>query len=227
MNALKSNLNLWLYVLHGLFWAAFVLTRWWVGRRAAQPTLVSAPPAPPTQVAGQAPQVQQVRQAQQVPQAQQLHQAPNAKALLAFHSVGFGLLYFALGQAIMTRRVPHLFPGQRMLACVLVLLGAAFACWALLYFRSWRFKAQLDAGHDLATGGPFAWVRHPIYLGLSLLALGSLVWVPTAWVACATVWMLLGADLRARAEEKLLTAGFGAAYTAYCNKTARFVPGLY
>ncbi len=49
--------------------------------------------------------------------------------------------------------------------------------WALDYFRSWRFRAKLDEGHQLATGGPFRLLRHPIYMGLNLLALGSAFWV--------------------------------------------------
>ena len=52
-------------------------------------------------------------------------------------------------------------------------------------FRSWRFRATLDKGHQLATGGPFSLLRHPIYMGLNLLALGRAIWVPTLtlWIA--------------------------------------------
>jgi protein-S-isoprenylcysteine O-methyltransferase Ste14 len=39
--------------------------------------------------------------------------------------------------------------------------------------------------------------------------------------------MVLGSDLRARAEERLLTGTFGETYATYCRRTARFVPGLY
>jgi protein-S-isoprenylcysteine O-methyltransferase Ste14 len=57
--------------------------------------------------------------------------------------------------------------------------GAALMSWARVWFASWRFRAKVDASHQLATGGPFALLRHPIYMGLNLLALGSAVWDPT------------------------------------------------
>jgi protein-S-isoprenylcysteine O-methyltransferase Ste14 len=39
--------------------------------------------------------------------------------------------------------------------------------------------------------------------------------------------MVLGGDLRSRAEEKLLTEVFGADYVAYMKRTWRMVPGIY
>jgi protein-S-isoprenylcysteine O-methyltransferase Ste14 len=99
--------------------------------------------------------------------------------------------------------------------------------WALEYFRSWRFRAKLDAGHQLATGGPFRLLRHPIYMGLNLLAIGSAIWVPTPLLWTAVGVMLIGSDLRARGEERVLLAAFGDAYREYCARTRRFVPGVY
>jgi protein-S-isoprenylcysteine O-methyltransferase Ste14 len=64
-------------------------------------------------------------------------------------------------------------------------------------------------------------------MGLNLLALGSAIWVPTAIVWIAFLLMVLGSDLRARAEETLLLRVFGASYREYCARTGRFVPGIY
>ena len=99
--------------------------------------------------------------------------------------------------------------------------------WALVYFRSWRFRAKLDERHQLATGGPFRIVRHPIYMGLNMLALGTALWVPTAIVWAGCVLMAIGSDLRARAEETLLASAFGPVYHEYRKRTRRFVPGIY
>ena len=100
-------------------------------------------------------------------------------------------------------------------------------CWSLLYFRSWRFRAKLDAGHELATGGPYALVRHPIDAGMNLLALGTAVWIPTILTWLGLALMFLGSDLRGRAEERVLGAAFGAQYREYCSRTRRFLPGIY
>ncbi len=99
--------------------------------------------------------------------------------------------------------------------------------WALVYFRSWRFRAAVDKGHELATGGPFRILRHPIYMGLNMLALGTALWVPTTILWAAFVLMAIGSDLRARAEETVLTQAFGPSYLEYCTRTRRFVPGIY
>ena len=70
-------------------------------------------------------------------------------------------------------------------------------------------------------------VRHPIYMGLNLLALGTAVWAPTAIVWVGFLLMVVGSDLRARAEEALLTKAFGPSYREYMTRTRRFVPGIY
>jgi protein-S-isoprenylcysteine O-methyltransferase Ste14 len=123
--------------------------------------------------------------------------------------------------------VPAVWAGQRVVGALVIAAAAALICWALAHFASWRIRAKLEAGHRLATDGPFRHLRHPIYMGLNLLALGSAIWVPTPVLWMSVVLMCIGSDLRARAEEKLLLQVFGAAYRDYCQRTSRFVPGIY
>jgi protein-S-isoprenylcysteine O-methyltransferase Ste14 len=153
--------------------------------------------------------------------------APYSRALLGVHMFAFGAMYFGVGTAVLPNRVPGLFVGQSVVATVVIALGAWLMCWTLLYFSSWRFRAKLDEGHQLATGGPFRFVRHPIYMGLNLLALGTAVWIPTAILWASLLLVFAGSDLRARAEEKLLAQVFGDTHSAYCNHTSRFLPGIY
>jgi protein-S-isoprenylcysteine O-methyltransferase Ste14 len=137
------------------------------------------------------------------------------------------MMYIGIGIAVIPHRVPAWFSGQRIVGSLIIGGGAALVVSALIYFRSWRFRAAVDSRHQLATGGPFRLLRHPIYMGLNLLALGSAIWVPTAIVWIAFLLMVLGSDLRARAEETLLLRVFGASYREYCARTGRFVPGIY
>ncbi len=136
-------------------------------------------------------------------------------------------MYFGMAYAVIRGRVPVWFPGQRVAGALVIAGGAALVVSALVSFRSWRFRATIDKSHQLATGGPFRIMRHPIYMGLNLLALGSAIWVPTAIVWAGFVLMTVGSDLRARAEETLLADAFGPPYREYCARTRRFVPGLY
>ena len=51
--------------------------------------------------------------------------------------------------------------------------------------------------------------------------------MPTAIVWAGFVLMIIGSDLRGRAEEKLLAQTFGAAVRDYCSRTQRFLPKIY
>ena len=141
--------------------------------------------------------------------------------------LAFGVMYFGIWNAVLPDRVPRWFTGQRIAGACTIGAGAALMSWTVLSFRSWRFRAKLEEGHELATGGPFRLLRHPIYMGLNLLSLGTAIWVPTVIVWAAFVLMAVGSDLRARSEETLLAQAFGPVYAEYCRRTKRFIPGLY
>jgi protein-S-isoprenylcysteine O-methyltransferase Ste14 len=110
------------------------------------------------------------------------------------------------------------FPGMSLLLWARLTLGKN-------YFVSTGFGAQLFAGHQLITSGPFAILRHPMYAGLILAALGSLpiyfTWT-TAYFACFAPLMFV----RARREEAALAAEFGEAWIQYCKRVPAFFPRL-
>jgi protein-S-isoprenylcysteine O-methyltransferase Ste14 len=199
------SLDFGIFIVHWAFWGAFGITR--VVLRSRDRNHSSA--------------------ADTAPIAQEETAAPFSRALLGFHGLAFAVMYFGICSAVIPGHVPIWFPGQRLAGALVIAGGAALMASALVYFRSWRFRATLDKGHQLATDGPFRIVRHPIYMGLNLLALGTALWVPTAIVWAAFVLMAIGSDLRARAEETLLKQAFGPSYREYCARTRRFVPGIY
>jgi protein-S-isoprenylcysteine O-methyltransferase Ste14 len=194
-----------IYGVHVAFWSAFAITR--VVLSARDDRAAAAPPSAPITARART--------------------APLSRAVLAVHMLAFGVMYFGIGQAVIPHLVPDWFAGQRLVGALVIVCGAALMSWSLVYFSSWRFRAKLDEGHQLATGGPFSLLRHPIYVGLNLLALGTALWVPTPIVWAALALMVIGGDLRARAEERLLEQSFGDAYRAYTSRTKRFVPGIY
>jgi protein-S-isoprenylcysteine O-methyltransferase Ste14 len=106
--------------------------------------------------------------------------------------------------------------------------GMALALWGRLalgkmYFVSTGFGAQLYADHQLVTHGPFAIVRHPMYLGLITAAFGSLLIYQT-WT---TVLFALFAPfllLRARREEQALATEFGEQWREYCRRVPALLP---
>lgn len=201
-----KNRDLLLYVVHVLFWASFGVTRAIASRGSAtnEPEPVTTPPV-----------------------TTEAQIAPYSRSLLVFHMIGFAVLYFGIGNAVIPNRVPEWFAGQRIGGTLVIAVGAALMSSALMFFRSWRFRAKLDEGHQLATGGPFRLVRHPIYAGINLLALGSAIWAPSPAIWTGFALIAIGSDLRARSEEKLLERAFGEKYREYSARTKRFLPGVY
>jgi protein-S-isoprenylcysteine O-methyltransferase Ste14 len=194
------NPDLLLYAMHVTFYLPMALTLLFLRRRGG------AEPAAETS---------------------QEYTAPYSRLLLGFHMLGFAVLYFGIGNAVLPRRVPEWFPGQRIVGALVIALGAPLMPWAVASFHSWRFRAKLDEGHKLATGGAFRILRHPIYAALNLLALGTAIWVPTWTVWIGFAFIALGSELRARSEESLLRRAFGADYVEYSKHTKRFIPGVY
>jgi len=74
--------------------------------------------------------------------------------------------------------------------------------------------------------GVYALVRHPIYSGLTLFALGySLIWTSmAALVATAALFLLL--DMKARREERWLQEKFDS-YGRYRARVRRLIPFVY
>jgi protein-S-isoprenylcysteine O-methyltransferase Ste14 len=112
--------------------------------------------------------------------------------------------------------------------CLLALAGAALVLRARMELGpAWSFIPIADEATGLVTTGPYWLVRHPIYLGLSMLAMGEALafasWpaflVVLAGIVPTFVW-------RAAAEEKLLTATFGERYARYRKQTKMIIPRL-
>jgi len=145
------------------------------------------------------------------------------RSVLIWHGLAFAVLYAGIWQAALTHRHAALpFSGTIVIAA-----GLGLMLWALRSFHSWRLDPRIDHGHQLATVGPFRLMRHPIYCGIDLLALGSVLWQPTILVWIGFVALAVTGDFRARTEERLLHCAFGETYADYCRKTRRFVPGIY
>jgi protein-S-isoprenylcysteine O-methyltransferase Ste14 len=109
--------------------------------------------------------------------------------------------------------------------------GMSFVLWGRLalgknYFVSTGFGAQLFAGHQLVSSGPFAVVRHPMYTGLFLAALGSLLIYPT-WTTLLFASFAPMIIVRARNEEAALRAEFGEQWREYCQRVPAFFPRLW
>lgn len=106
-------------------------------------------------------------------------------------------------------------------------VGVATAVWARYCIGVyWSARVTLKEGHQLIQSGPYAFVRHPIYTGMLLAAIGAAL-VAGEWRGIVAVILLLVAHSRkAMREEALLTKEFGDEYTSYRKHTGFLFPRL-
>ena len=109
-------------------------------------------------------------------------------------------------------------------SALLTLAGSAFAVVVLTQLRE-SFSIMAEA-RQLVTAGVYRLVRHPLYLGEEIAAIGVVMQFFSPWTALILA-VQIGFQLRRmRNEEVILTAIFPE-YLAYCKKTARIFPGIY
>jgi len=101
--------------------------------------------------------------------------------------------------------------------------GFIFGGFVLLA-RSWDVLYKAQREHMLATTGPYAYVRHPQYVGFILIMLGFLLQWPTlVTVIMFPILVYMYARL-ARREEQEVLAEFGEEYRRYMQATPAFLP---
>ena len=103
-------------------------------------------------------------------------------------------------------------------------LGAA-ALLVGLWLAGASSKTRLLAGRGrIVTGGPYARVRHPLYLGLGLVLAGSLLRAPSAVGGLAAAVAVAQYVWLGALEERESQRAFGAAWNDYASRTRVVLP---
>jgi protein-S-isoprenylcysteine O-methyltransferase Ste14 len=116
-----------------------------------------------------------------------------------------------------------------MAGCLLAVAGVALVLRSRAELgAAWSFVPKADHRAGLVTTGPYRLVRHPIYLGLILLALGQAL-AFSSWLAGLIVLVGIVPTFawRAGAEERLLSRTFGERYAVYRRQTKMIIPRLF
>ena len=117
----------------------------------------------------------------------------------------------------------HPVPGRIAVGIILVVLGQLLRFWGAGCIK--RYRGEQVKAEELATWGPYALVRNPLYVGNGLIGLGW-GWIAGPWataVFCVTFWVLYDL-LIVPHEEEFLRGKFGAEYENYCARVGRFFP---
>ncbi|QNA84124.1 isoprenylcysteine carboxylmethyltransferase family protein [Sphingomonas sp. So64.6b] len=122
---------------------------------------------------------------------------------------------FALGQAI-------------LIAILMAMVIGLFLTSARALGRNWSLVARTRSDHSLVIDGPFAHVRHPIYIALFLLMIAlAVAFGHPLHLLIGVPLYALGTWLRIAEEERLLREMFGQDYDRYAARVRRFVPGVF
>lgn len=113
---------------------------------------------------------------------------------------------------------------------VIFLMGGAiglFASSSRELGKNWSLVARMRSDHELVRTGPYARVRHPIYLGM-LLFLLALAVALGHWVQLfvAIPFFFAGTTIRTRLEDGLLEQQFGEKFRDYRSSTPALIPRL-
>lgn len=136
------------------------------------------------------------------------------RAWAAHHRVHVGILFAILYVAI-SRPAPE----RLLIGAVVVAIGESIRVWACGY---------LIRNEVITRDGPYALIRHPLYLGSLLIGMGLAVLAEYALIWLGVFALLyLGFYLPAMYIEELrLQSLFGAEYQEYMEEVPRLIPRL-
>ena len=116
-----------------------------------------------------------------------------------------------------------------LLGLVVFVVGSALLTWSMVVnpFFEKTVRIQTDRGHHLIDTGPYAWVRHPGYLGLAGWIVSTPLLLASAWAVVPAALAVVGIVIRTALEDRTLHAEL-AGYAAYAARVRfRLVPGIW
>ncbi len=138
--------------------------------------------------------------------------------LLFRHSADIGFL----GQRV----IPRSF-AIGVTAVALTWAGIALAIWARWHLgQYWSGRITIKEDHKLIRTGPYSRLRHPIYSGLDLAAIGSALAIGRWRCVVGVCVIILGFGIKAKREEALLSAQFGTEFQEHRLSTGFLFPRL-
>jgi protein-S-isoprenylcysteine O-methyltransferase Ste14 len=115
-------------------------------------------------------------------------------------------------------------PALHITGVVVFAIGILFAIWARVYLgRNWGVPMSLRQGHELVTSGPYRFVRHPIYTGILLAAIGSALAGELWWLVLLPIFLAYFL-YSAFTEEKMMAEQFPSEYPEYKKRTKMLIP---
>ena len=125
------------------------------------------------------------------------------------------------------RVIPHV-AAIAWTGAVLCIAGLGFCVWARFTLgRNWSGVVTFKGGHELIMRRPYAIVRHPIYTGLLVMIVGTVIVFGHVAGIIALPFVCWGLWIKLRYEEKLMREKFPDQYAAYQRRVKRLIPFVF
>ena len=147
-------------------------------------------------------------------------------AILLIEVAGFVLLFrHSAGIGFLGNRFMHRTLASAIVGSILTWMGIGLAIWARYHLAEyWSARITIKQDHQLIRTGPYARLRHPIYSGIILAAIGSAVVIDQWRCVLGVCLVLIGYCIKARKEETMLTQQFGDAFREHQKQTGFLIP---
>lgn len=154
---------------------------------------------------------------------------PWDRLLAPLVSLGSGLVPLVAGlEALFNGPAPFSLP-LKILGLVFILGGYALGAYALLEnrFFSGMVRIQAERDHQVVSGGPYRWLRHPGYAGALLAYLGTPLFLDSRWAFLPALFLTIALVIRTHLEDRTLRDEL-AGYSDYARRVCyRLLPGVW
>lgn len=148
----------------------------------------------------------------------------------------FLLIFAALAATILAaafvgemRQFETAMPWLKAIGIIFFGIGVFLRYWGILHLKAqFTRHVTVQQGDGIVSTGPYRRLRHPLYTGLLLIAIGMALFFQSI-IAAILGGALVGWALvrRMDGEEDLLIKEFGEEYREWMKRRARLIPFIY
>ncbi len=106
--------------------------------------------------------------------------------------------------------------------------GTAFTLWARRTLgANWSGWITFKENHELIQRGPYRIVRHPIYTGILIMAIGTVIAFAAPQPVVGVVLIFIALLVKSRQEEAMMTKHFPDQYPEYRKRVKGIIPFVF
>jgi protein-S-isoprenylcysteine O-methyltransferase Ste14 len=154
--------------------------------------------------------------------------AGQGRELMLFEVASWMVIFIVSYCDYSNRFVFHDSTALRNAGLLLFTFGKIVRTWAIVYLgRYFSVFLTIQEQHRLVTENIYTWIRHPSYLGLLLIHLGTALVFRSKLGLLFWFLLLIWLVVRMNREERILASEFGSFWENYKSRSRRLIPGIY